>query len=247
MRGKNENGEFQSPFNPFKWGDAFTEGNSWHYSWSVFHDVQGLVDLMGGKDKFVKKLDSVFSMPPIFDESVYGGVIHEIREMQIADMGQYAHGNQPIQHMIYLYNYSGQPWKSQAKAREVMENMYSSTENGYPGDEDQGQTSSWYVLSAMGFYSVCPGTNEYVLGSPVFEKMTISLENGNKFIIKADGNNKSNVYIDEVFLNGEEYTKDYITYQDIMKGGEFNLKMSAEPNKQRGIEEKDEPFSLTRK
>ena len=247
MRGRKLDGQWLEDFDPYTWGGPFTEGNAWHYLWSVFQDPNGLIDLMGGEENFNKKMDSVFTIDNKVNVGTYGRMIHEMAEMQMADMGQYAHGNQPIQHMIYLYNYSGQPWKSQAKAREVMENMYSSTENGYPGDEDQGQTSSWYVLSAMGFYSVCPGTNEYVLGSPVFEKMTISLENGNKFIIKADGNNKSNVYIDEVFLNGEEYTKDYITYQDIMKGGEFNLKMSAEPNKQRGIEEKDEPFSLTRK
>ena len=113
MRGKNRDGSFQSPFNPFKWGDAFTEGNSWHYTWGVFHDIQGLIDLMGGKAEFVRMLDSVFVMPPVFDDSYYGEVIHEIREMQIANMGQYAHGNQPIQHMIYLYDYAGQPWKCQ--------------------------------------------------------------------------------------------------------------------------------------
>jgi len=113
MRGKNKDGTFQSPFSPFKWGDAFTEGNAWHYTWSVFHDVQGLIDLMGGNKEFVKMLDSVFMVPPVFDDSYYGRVIHEIREMQIMNMGNYAHGNQPIQHMIYLYNYAGQPWKTQ--------------------------------------------------------------------------------------------------------------------------------------
>ena len=148
MRGKNEDGTFQSPFNPLKWGDAFTEGNSWHYSWSVFHDPQGLIDLMGGKDSFNRMMDSVFVLPPVFDESYYGSVIHEIREMQIMNMGNYAHGNQPIQHMIYLYNYSSQPWKAQYWLREVMERMYNANPDGYCGDEDNGQTSAWYVFSA---------------------------------------------------------------------------------------------------
>lgn len=133
MRGKNQDGTFQSPFSPFKWGGAFTEGNSWHYTWSVFQDVDGLAKLMGGHDKFVTKLDSVFSMPPVFDESAYGGVIHEIREMQIANMGQYAHGNQPIQHMIYLYNYGGAPYKTQYWVRETMDRMYKATPDGYCG------------------------------------------------------------------------------------------------------------------
>ena len=175
MRGKNQDGTFQSPFNPFKWGDAFTEGNSWHYTWSVFHDVQGLIDLMGGKDEFVRQLDTVFALPPIFDDSYYGGVIHEIREMEIMNMGNYAHGNQPIQHMIYLYNYAGQPWKAQYWLREVMTRLYWPTPDGYCGDEDNGQTSAWYVFTALGFYPVCPGSNEYVLGAPYFKKAVISL------------------------------------------------------------------------
>lgn len=170
MRGKNKDGSFQSPFNPFKWGDAFTEGNSWHYSWSVFQDINGLVGLMGGKNKFVNKLDSVFSMPPVFDASYYGSVIHEIREMQIANMGQYAHGNQPIQHMIYLYNYAGQPWKAQYWVRETMNRMYKATPDGYCGDEDNGQTSAWYVFSSLGFYPVTPATDQYVIGAPLFKK-----------------------------------------------------------------------------
>ncbi|HDR50283.1 MAG TPA: glycoside hydrolase family 92 protein, partial [Mariniphaga anaerophila] len=148
MRGKNEDGTFQSPFSPFKWGDAFTEGNAWHYTWSVFHDVQGLIDLMGGNQEFVNMLDSVFVVPPVFDDSYYGRVIHEIREMQIMNMGNYAHGNQPIQHMIYLYNYAGQPWKAQYWLREVMNRLYSPHPDGYCGDEDNGQTSAWYVFTA---------------------------------------------------------------------------------------------------
>ncbi|MDE5942035.1 MAG: GH92 family glycosyl hydrolase, partial [Muribaculaceae bacterium] len=143
MRGRNEDGSFQSPFNPLKWGDAFTEGNSWHYSWSVFHDPQGLIDLMGGRENFNQMMDSVMNVPPLFDDSYYGGVIHEIREMQIMNMGNYAHGNQPIQHMLYLYNYSGEPWKPQHWVLELMDKMYLPTPDGYCGDEDNGQTSAW--------------------------------------------------------------------------------------------------------
>ncbi|WP_340678760.1 GH92 family glycosyl hydrolase, partial [Paraglaciecola sp.] len=156
MRGKNADGQFQSPFNPLKWGDAFTEGNALHYTWSVFHDIAGLKDLMGGDQAFIDKLDEVFSMPPLFDDSYYGQTIHEIREMQVVDMGNYAHGNQPIQHMIYLYNYAGQPWKTQQHISEVMSKLYAATPDGYSGDEDNGQTSAWYVFSALGFYPVAP-------------------------------------------------------------------------------------------
>ena len=141
MRGRLRDGKFQAPFSPYKWGDAFTEGNSWHYTWSVFHDVEGLVDLMGGREQFVQMLDSVFVVPPIYDDSYYGFRIHEITEMQVADMGNYAHGNQPAQHMIYLYDYAGQPRKAQWWVREVMDRLYSAKPDGYCGDEDNGQTS----------------------------------------------------------------------------------------------------------
>ncbi|RAJ08539.1 putative alpha-1,2-mannosidase [Chitinophaga skermanii] len=245
MRGKNENGEFQTPFNPFKWGDAFTEGNSWHYSWSVFHDVQGLIDLMGGKKEFVNMLDSVFVMPPVFDDSYYGGVIHEIREMQIANMGQYAHGNQPIQHMLYLYNYAGEPWKTQYWVREAMAKLYKPTPDGYCGDEDNGQTSAWYVFSAMGFYPVCPGTDQYVMGTPLFKKVTLKLENGKSFVINAPNNSEENLYIKQLKLNGREYSKNYISHFDILKGGQLDAVMSNKPQTTRGVNAADFPYSMT--
>ena len=245
MRGKNEDGSWQEDFNPFKWGNPFTEGNSWHYSWSVFHDVQGLIDLMGGEKDFVKKLDSVFSMPPIFDESVYGGVIHEIREMQIADMGQYAHGNQPIQHMIYLYNYAGAPWKTQYWARETMNRMYMPTPDGYCGDEDNGQTSAWYVFSAMGFYPVAPATDQYVLGAPLFKHMTIKFENGKELVINAPENSNENRYIESMEVNGKTYDKNWLSHSELMKGMTINYEMSDEPNKDRGTDKSDYPYSLT--
>jgi predicted alpha-1,2-mannosidase len=245
MRGKNEDGTFQSPFSPYKWGDAFTEGNSWHYTWSVFQDIEGLKQLMGGDDNFVAMLDSVFVVPPIFDESYYGQVIHEIREMQIAGMGNYAHGNQPIQHMIYLYNYSSQPWKTQQHVREVLNKLYSYHPDGYCGDEDNGQTSAWYVFSAMGFYPVCPGTDEYVFGAPLFDKITIQQENGNEFVIKAQNNSKENFYVDEVLLNGTGYDKNFIKHASIQDGGELTFLMVSTPNKKRGITKESFPYSMT--
>lgn len=246
MRGKNENGSFQSPFNPYKWGDAFTEGNSWHYTWSVFHDIGGLAGLMGGNKSFSNMLDSVFITPPVFDESYYGKVIHEIREMQIANMGNYAHGNQPIQHMIYLYNYVGQPWKSQYWVREVLNRLYSPQSDGYCGDEDNGQTSAWYVFSAMGFYPVAPGTDEYVLGAPLFKKMTLQLENGKNIEINAPQNSVENRYIQLLKMNGQDYTKNYLNYFDLTKGAKIHFKMTDRPNKVRGTEEEDFPYSFSR-
>jgi len=231
--------------NPFKWGDAFTEGNSWHYSWSVFHDVEGLKKLMGGNEMFIKMLDSVFNMPPVFDESYYRGVIHEIREMQIMNMGQYAHGNQPIQHMIYMYNYAGQPWKTQYWIREVMEKLYKPTPDGYCGDEDNGQTSAWYVFSAMGFYPVCPGTTQYVLGTPLFRKITVTLDNGKKLEIEAPGNSSVNKYVGQVKWNGVQNNKNWVDHFDLMKGGKLQFDMSALPNKTRGASAAAFPYSYS--
>lgn len=245
MRGRNQDGTFQTPFNPFKWGDAFTEGNSWHYTWSVFHDVAGLVDLMGGRKKFVEKLDSVFSMPPVFDESYYHFVIHEIREMQIANMGQYAHGNQPIQHMIYLYNYAGEPWKAQYWLREVMNRLYLPTPDGYCGDEDNGQTSAWYVFTAMGFYPVCPASDQYVIGAPLFKKITAKLENGNQLIINAPANDDQHRYIDVLKLNGQSYSKNWLSHQELLKGATLDVEMASKPNKRRGTDTSDIPYSFS--
>jgi len=245
MRGKNEDGTFQSPFNPLKWGDAFTEGNSWHYTWSVFHDPQGLIDLMGGKDGFNQMMDSVFNVPPLFDESYYGAVIHEIREMQIMNMGNYAHGNQPIQHMIYMYNYSGQPWKAQYWIREVIDKLYTPNPDGYCGDEDNGQTSAWYVFSAMGFYPVCPGTDEYILGSPLFKEMTLHLENGKQVKITADNNAKANRYVQEMRVNNIPHTKNYLTHDVLTKGANISYKMSDTPNKSRGTKANEFPYSFS--
>ena len=231
MRGRNKDGTFQSPFNPFKWGDAFTEGNSWHYTWSVFHDPEGLARLMGGSDRFNVMLDSVFNLPPVFDDSYYGFTIHEIREMQIMNMGNYAHGNQPIQHMIYLYDYSGQPWKTQYWVREVMNRLYTAQPDGYCGDEDNGQTSAWYVFSALGFYPVCPGSTRYMIGTPYFRTAKVHLENGKTLTIHADTDNPANRYIQRIMMNGQPYPHYYFEHEQLKAGAMIDFTMSDRPVK----------------
>ena len=245
MRGKDSKGAWRTPFSPFDWGGDFTEGNSLHYSWSVFHDMQGLIDLMGGNDEFVAQLDTVFSLPPVFGDKYYGGVIHEIREMQIANMGQYAHGNQPIQHMTYLYDYAGAPWKTQYWVRETMNRMYNPNVDGYCGDEDNGQTSAWYVFSAMGFYPVAPATDQYVIGAPLFKKTTIHLQNGEKVVINAINNSDENRYINNMVYNGKTYTKNWLSHKELLKGAVIDFDMSNTPNKNRGTAKEDYPYSLS--
>ena len=246
MCGKREDGTFNDPFSPFKWGGDFTEGNALHYTWSVFHDPQALIDLMGGNKTFNSMLDTVFTLPPVFDDSYYGFTIHEIREMQIMNMGNYAHGNQPIQHMIYLYNYSGEPWKAQYHLRDVMNKLYSATPDGYCGDEDNGQTSAWYVFSALGFYPVCPGSGQYVVGSPLFSKATLHLQNGNKLVIDAETNNDKNVYVQNIDMNGKNYDKNYFIIDELKKGGSIQFKMGEQPNKQRGTSPGSAPYSYSK-
>ena len=246
MVGKNLDGSFERPFSPLKWGGNFTEGNSLHYTWSVFHDPQGLVDLMGGDDEYVAMLDSIFTIPPLFDDSYYGRPIHEIREMQVMNMGNYAHGNQPIQHMLYMYDWGGQPWKSQQHIREVMDKFYNSNFDGYCGDEDNGQTSAWYVFSAMGFYPVCPASDEYAIGTPLFKKVTVSLPNGKGIILDAPDNSAGNFYIDGIKMNGKGWSKDYFKHGDLVKGARITYKMVSEPNTKRGTAPEDRPYSFSR-
>lgn len=245
MRGRLPNGEWMPDFDPVEWGGAFTEANAWQYTWSVMHDINGLIDLIGGEDRFNAKLDSLFTMEQTIKYGSYQQEIHEMREMFLADMGQYAHGNQPVMHVPYLYNFTGQPWKSQERTRQVMSRLYNATEKGYPGDEDQGAMSSWYVLSALGIYAVCPGTNEYVFGSPVFEKATVKLENGKEFVVIAKNNNQTNVYIQSASLNGVPYDKNFIRYEDIRNGGKLEFIMGDSPNTSRGVSKESRPFSLS--
>jgi predicted alpha-1,2-mannosidase len=244
MAGRTTKGTFPDAFNPADWGRDFTEGNSWHYSWSVFHDPQGLIDLMGGPKSFVNMLDSVFIIPGA-EGMQSRSMIHEMREMQVMDMGQYAHGNQPIQHMVYLYNYAAEPWKAQYWSREIMDKLYAATPDGYCGDEDNGQTSAWYVFSALGFYPVCPGSNEYIIGSPLFRSVKVQLENGKQIVITADNNSKQNRYVASMTLNGKSYSKNYLAHDNLMNGAKINFKMSATPNKSRGTSKADLPYSFS--
>ena len=226
MHGRNLDGTFQEPFSPYKWGGAFTEGNAWHYTWSVFHDVDGLMEAMGGRDEFAAMLDSVFVVPPIYDDSYYGYRIHEITEMQVANMGNYAHGNQPAQHMIYLYNWAGQPWKTQKWVREVMDRLYSATPDGYCGDEDNGQTSAWYVFSALGFYPVCPGSDEYAVGAPLFKKAVVHLENGQDLEINAPANGPENRYVRSMKVNCTDWKTSFFKHKHLAAGGIIDFNMS---------------------
>lgn len=245
MRGRNADGSFASPFSPLKWGDAFTEGNAWHYTWSVFHAPKGLMKLMGGRERFVAMLDSVFSVPPLFDDSYYGFPIHEIREMTVMNMGNYAHGNQPIQHMIYLYDWAGEPWKTQYWVREVMDRMYTPTPDGYCGDEDNGQTSAWYVFSALGFYPVAPGSGQYAIGSPLFKKVKVSLENGRVITLDAGDNSVSSPYIGSIMVNGKPHDANYFTYPMLLSGPYIRFQMQDVPSMLRGTGAKDVPYSYS--
>ena len=246
MRGKTRSGDWVFPFSPEEWGGPFTEGSSWHYTWSVMHDVEGLAQLMGGHERMTFMLDSMFNAPPIYNYGTYGFVIHEIAEMVALDMGQYAHGNQPVQHAAYLYDYTLSPWKTQYHVREIMNRLYKPTPDGYCGDEDNGQTSAWYVFSAMGFYPVCPGRAEYAMGSPLFDKVTLNMPSGKSFTIVADNNKPENVYINSAKLNQKRYTKNYILHSDIVNGGELKFDMSNKPNLKRGVEITDAPSSMTK-
>ncbi|OJZ03475.1 MAG: alpha-mannosidase [Sphingobacterium sp. 40-24] len=244
MRGKKTDGSFVSNFDPSAWSREYTEGNAWHWSFCVFHDPQGLINLMGGNKSFVSMLDTVFVIPS-YEGMKSRGMIHEMREMQVMNMGQYAHGNQPIQHMPYLYNYAAEPWKAQYWVRKIMDKLYLPTPDGYCGDEDNGQTSAWYVFSSLGFYPVSPGSGEYVIGSPQFDKVKLRLENGKEVLIQAKQQESNQVYIDQLSWNGKPYGKNYIRYKDLMQGANLEFKMSDTPNKSRGTKKEDAPYSFS--
>ena len=246
MSGRKADGSFPDDFSPLKWGGDFTEGNALHYTWSVFHDPAGLISLMGGDDAFNANLDKVFDIPPHFDDSYYGFTIHEIREMQIMNMGNYAHGNQPIQHMLYLYNWSGQPWKAQQRIREVMDKFYTCNPDGYCGDEDNGQTSAWYVFSALGFYPVCPATDQYILGTPLFKKVEVSLPNGKALTISAPDNGKDKFYVADLKVNGRRYTRTYFDHDLLKNGADIRYRMSDVPSRDRSISADDRPYSFSK-
>ena len=246
MRGKSSSGDFEDPFRADKWGGVFTEGSAWHYTWSVLHDPQGLINLMGGKDNYIKKMDAIFTTKPSSDYSYYGFKIHEILEMELAGMGQYAHGNQPIQHAIYLYNYAQQPWKTQEKVRYVMDNLYGSGADGYCGDEDNGQTSAWFVFSSLGFYPVAPVTGQYVIGSPLFEEVSIKLSNGKELKINAHKNSDKNIFINSFKFNQLESNNNWIDHSNLKEGGIIDFEMSRTPNLNWGANKNSVPYSMSK-
>ena len=244
-RGKNKEGLWHEPFDPLEWGGPFEIGNAWQNTWMAVHDVEGLTRALGGKDRFDEKLDSLFLTPSEFKVGSYKKVIHQMTEMVLSDLGQYAHSCSNTRHISYLYNYTGNPWKTQQRVRQISNKLYRTSPDGYSGDDDNGQLSSWYVFSAMGFYPVCPGSAEYALGAPIFRKVTMQLENGNQFVIEAPENSNQNFYVEEMELNGNKYDKNFISHFDIMNGGKLKFDMDNKPNKRRGRDLESSPFSLS--
>ena len=235
MRGVNSKGQFREPFNPFHSAPAnrdYTEGNAWQYTWLVPHDVHGLVSLFGSEQRFVQKLDSLF---------IVEGDLGEAAPPDISGLiGQYAHGNEPNHHVLYLYNYVGQPWKGAKLIRRTMQELYHNAPDGLSGNEDVGQMSAWYILSALGFYQVEPAGGKYVLGSPLFTEAKVDVGGGKTFCIKAKDVSDENIYIQSVRLNGKPYTRSYLMYEDIMQGGTLELQMGAQPS-DFGTKQKDRP------
>lgn len=239
MRGKMENGEWRTPFNPIASShrkDDYCEGNAWQYTWLVPQDVEGLISLMGGDEPFVTKLDSLFTIEPTKLE----GTSPDISGL----IGQYAHGNEPSHHTTYMYAYAGKQWKTAERIREICTTMYSDKPDGLCGNEDCGQMSAWYVLSSMGMYPVNPANGAYVFGSPMFDKAEIALPEGKKFTFIAENNSKENLYIQSITFNGEAYTKTYITHKQIIAGGELVYTMGSKPNKAFGAAVDDRPKSI---
>ncbi|MBR1521142.1 MAG: GH92 family glycosyl hydrolase [Bacteroidaceae bacterium] len=235
MRGVDSKGQFREPFNPFHSAPAnrdYTEGNAWQYTWLVPHDVHGLVSLFGSEQRFVQKLDSLF---------IVEGDLGEAAPPDITGLiGQYAHGNEPSHHVLYLYNYVGQPWKGAKLIRRTMQELYHNAPDGLSGNEDVGQMSAWYILSALGFYQVEPAGGKYVLGSPLFTEAKVNVGGGKNFCIKAKDVSDENIYIQSVRLNGKPYTRSYLMYEDIMQGGTLELQMGAQPS-DFGTKQKDRP------
>jgi predicted alpha-1,2-mannosidase len=242
MRGREASGKWKPDFKADEWGGPFTEGSSWHYTWSVLHDLPGLIGLMGGDAAFADKLDEMLAAEPTFGVGHYGGVIHEMTEMVACKMGQYAHGNQPVHHVLYLYNFAGKPWKTAAPVRQVVDTLYGPGPDGYCGDEDNGQMSAWYLFSTLGFYPVCPGKPGYALGSPRFTKATIHLQNGEDFVIEAPGNSDTAIHIQSIKLNGTPITRSWIKHSEIAGGGTLTLEMGERPNEDWAVDVADRPF-----
>ena len=241
VRPRYRDGNFKAEFDVLQThGEGFIEGNSWNFSFHVPHDVLGLINQMGGEKAFLSKLDELFGMH--LPEEYYAAN-EDITEECI--IGGYVHGNEPSHHIPYLYAWTSQPWKTQYWVREVMNKMYKNHIRGLGGNDDCGQMSAWYIFTAMGFYPVCPGTNQYVLGAPYVPYVKLQLANGKCFEIKADGVSDKMRYVKAIKLNGQTYTKNYITHEDLLNGGTLEFTMSDKPNKRRGTAQSDKPYSLT--
>jgi predicted alpha-1,2-mannosidase len=232
MRGRKEDGSWLEPFDPVEWGGPFTEGNAWQWTWSVMHDVPGLIRLMGGERPFCDKLDALFNAGSAVKVGTYGTMIHEMNEMVAQNLGQYAHGNEPVHHVVYLYDYAGQPWKTQVRIRQVMNTLYQSTPDGLCGDEDTGQMSAWYVFSALGVYPACPGDPNYLIGSPIFDKAVLQLAPGKVFTITARDNGPQEYYVDSASLNAQPFNQAYISHDALIRGGQLVFQMASFPNYQ---------------
>lgn len=229
VRARKADGTWDEPFYPDEWGGGFTEGCPWHWVWCAFQDVPGLAKLLGGEKAMAAKLDAVFDTEPTVRTGSYGGMIHEMTEEIAADMGQYAHGNEPVHHMLYLYDFTGQPWKAQSRLRQTMTLLYQATPDGYCGDEDTGQMSAWYVFSALGFYPMCPGSPQYLIGSPLFDKATLRFPSGKTFVIVANENGPQKMYIREAKLNGEKFDRTWLSHEEVAGGGEITFQMTSAP------------------
>ncbi|MFC2118812.1 GH92 family glycosyl hydrolase [Bacteroidota bacterium] len=242
MRAKKSDGSWREPFDPLyaRYGGDFTEGNAWQYTWYVPHDMQGLIDLMGGKEEFITRLDSLFVIET--DDEKYKEV-EDIAGL----IGQYAHGNEPSQHIAYLYNYAGSPWKTQGRIHQIMNNLFNNTPYGICGNEDCGQMSAWYIFSSMGFYPVCPGSGEYVIGSPCLKKASIHLDENTTFTMTANNLSDDNIYIQSATMNGQALENSFILHDDIINGGELVFEMGPEPNKTWAATTKNAPYSMTKK
>ena len=246
MRGRLRDGSWLIPFDEFAWDRrAYIEGSAWQYSWAAPHDPAGLIALMGGREAFVAKLDRMLATPPYFDAADYDLEIHEMTEMASASFGQYAHSNQLVHHVLYLFTAAGQPWKTHYWVRKVLDELYSPDPNGLPGDEDNGEMSAWYILSALGIFPLCPGHPSYVFGSPLFAKATLHLVNGNTLEIEAPGQSHAAVYVRETLLDGQPYTHTWIAHERLMDGGRLTFAMSETPDEGRALAEDDLPYSLS--
>lgn len=227
MRGKNADGTWMAPFDQYAWGGPYTEGGPWQASWGVQHDPAGLIALMGGPQRFAEKLDQMLAGPARYDVGGYGGEIHEMTEMAATNFNQYDHGNQPGHHTLYLFTPAGQPWKTQYWVRRVMDELYSP--EGFAGDEDNGEMSSWYILNALGLYALCPGRPEYVFGSPLFQSARIHVAGRPDLIIEAPRNSPQNVYVQGMEVNGKSYAPLWINYATLAQGGTIRFRMGPQP------------------